>query len=298
MIIIDTHTFFGKTRIRDSNGKYLDFKIEELRRIRKKVKKEANEDIKFLVIPASSEQNEGIPQIVRDNSDMILGAYAHVVLTPNPFTKVTTVKDIEYLALQKEIIGLKIVTTPFGMAIDNKRIYPFAELAGYYSLPFLIHCSNDPNNILTSIINKKNLAKRFPDTQFICAHLGAQGFTKKSIEDNINLALGYDNVSFNTSALSGEIKQVGYDGNNAFIKTNYTDIRFRNRAQDILMQMHSRIPGKIIFGSDAPYLEHSLHPLNNISREVMNKICYENVLQIFKRINYSITVPVKLFPSK
>lgn len=156
----------------------------------------------------------------------------------------------------KDIYGLKFHPFHSKTSFDSKKIIPYIELARKYKLPILVHTAADS---CSDVKHVYNMALKYPDVCFICAHLGLG----TDNEEAIDLVSKLPNLYADTAWVSKEgvkraIAKCGKD--------------------------------KIMFGSDAPingiehyefykpYLQNELG-LTSVEYE---HLMYKNAMRIFK----------------
>lgn len=99
------------------------------------------------VKPASETADERLEELIKENLDIVYGIKVH------PFHS-----DIEF---------------------DSEKVEPYIELARKYSLPVAVHTANYYKSSPEKVYN---MAKKYPDVNFIMVHMGLCTDNKEAIE--------------------------------------------------------------------------------------------------------------------
>ena len=273
MEIIDTHAYYGKNNPLQSN-----YKLEDLIKARQKCQ---DHNLKFITISASPGTNINIADIVKSNSDFILGAYLQIAPRTDMQWRYTPPKEISVLAERKEIKGFKIITSLIKTPINSPLLEPYIEIAKSKDIPILFHCGASGTDY-TSYEKNKALAEKHPNLKIILAHFG--GLNPDFIKGSLALAREFPNTYLNTTGMSGEVKRYDADSDGKFyIKEKYIDIPLRKIWAQVLKDsmQDSVLASKILFGTDCPILAHQLYPIDQLPQKDQEKIM-DNARKLFK----------------
>lgn len=154
------------------------------------------------------------------------------------------------------IYGLKFHPFYSNMPFDNPKYRPYIELARKYHLPIQIHTANDENSSVKAVYE---VAKKYPDVNFILAHLN----------------LGSDNKE----AISYVKELPNLYGDTAWVS-----------AKNVVYAIKECGPTKIMFGTDNPidgvdtylkYQEFFNELKEELTKEEYDGLMYKNAIRIF-----------------
>lgn len=275
--LLDTHAFYGRTNVYNKHSNVpLEFRLEDFRRIQEQ---NPEYDIRFLIIPALPENNRYIADVVGNNRDLFDGAYLHIVPTENHFLNQTQISEIEELIEDKGIIGGKIIPPLYERSINDPILDDYIMPFTQRGLPILVHCSGSKSEY-DSPHRKYGLLKRHPYQKFIFAHLGGLNISK--IMETVSLAEQFENLYMNTTGISGELRRIGFDRGKGklYVKKHEKNSRIMKEAEQIILDIFQRIPNRILFGTDSPFLQFDISPFNRLPGEVMMKMD-DNARELF-----------------
>lgn len=179
------------------------------------------------------------------------------------------IQTVEQLLKNKKIIGLKIFPGYHPVYPNDKRYFPFYELAAKYTVPVIIHTGDTFGSQYmvkySHPLAVDEIAIKFSRTTFILAHLGFPW-----VRDATELVYKNDNVYADLSAFC-----IGCAPKTpAYV---ISDIRFALEA--------SGRPDKFLYGSDWPLVdmgEYIKIIKRAVPQEYHAQIFYENAKKVFK----------------
>lgn len=189
-------------------------------------------------------------------------------INPNYVSK-KYIKVVEQLLKNKKIMGFKIFPGYHPVYPNDKRYFPFYELAGNYDVPVIIHTGDTFGSQYqvkySHPLTVDEIAVKFPKTTFILAHLGFPW-----VRDATELVYKNENVYADLSAFC-----IG-----CAPKTPahvISDIRYALEA--------SGRPDKFLYGSDWPLVDMGKYIKiikQAVPKEHHSKVFYENAKRVFK----------------
>ncbi len=189
-------------------------------------------------------------------------------INPNSVSR-NYIKAAEQLLKNKKIVGFKIFPGYHPVYPNDKRYFPFYELAGKYDVPVIIHTGDTfGSEYLIKYAHPlavDEIAVRFPATTFIIAHLGFPW-----VRDATEVVYKNENVYADLSAfcIGCAPKAPAYV---------ISDIRYALEA--------SGRPDKFLYGSDWPLVdmgEYIRIIKRAVPKEHHSKVFYENAKRVFK----------------
>lgn len=181
-----------------------------------------------------------------------------VLLWIKPSTEGCTLEFENFIIKNRNnILGIKVHPYHSKMHFESAEVEKYIELACKYSLPVVTHTATDEESSPEEVYK---VAQKFPDVNFIMAHMGLGSDNKRAIE----LVSKLPNLYGDTTWVSPEntleaIKICGID--------------------------------KILFGTDSPidgidtYEKYSYYfneMKNKLSAEDYDKLMYKNAMKLFK----------------
>lgn len=158
------------------------------------------------------------------------------------------------------IAGVKYHPSISQKSVNHFNMTPFWHECKNLGLFAIVHCGR---NILSRIDGLIETAARFPDVNFIGAHLGGGG----------------------TDLIERALKR-------QFPPNLYLDIAASKVPRLIEMAVEKLGADKIIFGSDEPYSDFRVTKycmeIARISESDKKKICYENILRLVNEVSHCI----------
>ncbi len=140
--------------------------------------------------------------------------------------------------------GLKLYP-PCGFELDDKELYPFYELCGYYKIPVLIHTGPSLSYMKTPINYPDSILKateEFKEVNFILGHAGILYF-----DEGIEIAQKRKNLFLDISGFQKELSQLEQ------LNKKFT-------------QLFEKVPEKVLFGSDWPLFHMNTTQANIVFR--------------------------------
>lgn len=264
MDIIDTHAFYGINEAINCN-------ISHFNKLRKEYKGKGH-NLNFLIVSASPETNYKIADVVKRNSEFILGAYLQIVPRKDLRYKHTSRDEIARLMERDEIKGLKVLTSMIKTPINDEILEPYMALAKEKDIPVMFHCCASGTDY-TSYNQKKDFIKSHLDLKIILAHFG--GLNPQFAKESMRLAEKYDNVYLNTTGMPGEDKRYDNDKKEfVMVQTPEENCLTETWEKMVKRAMKNKILRKKIFlGTDFGYFkEYSFGPLSWLAEKDQKQI--------------------------
>ena len=272
MNIIDTHVFYGINEAINCN-------ISHFKRLREEYKGKGH-NLNFLIVSASPETNYKIADVVKRNSEFILGAYLQIVPRKDLRYKHTSRDEIARLMERDEIKGLKVLTSMIKTPINDKILEPYMVLAKEKDIPVMFHCCASGADY-TSYSQKKDFIKNHLDLKIILAHFG--GLNPQFAKESMRIAEKYNNVYLNTTGMSGEIKRRDQNKDAySFTQTPEENCLTETWEKMVKRAMKNNIlRKKIMFGTDFGYFDnYSFGPLSWLAERDQKQIM-KNPARVF-----------------
>jgi len=264
-MIIDTHTHIGTGLGFDMREEHILYMMEEynidhciLSNTECVTHDHSQNEIPKEFLKSHVDTNKRVIDFAREHKGRI-----SVALWVNPREKADTIEDL----LKDSLDVVKAVKFhPFHakMRFDDDRIGEYIKLAQKYSLPVVTHTGNGECDNVRLVYE---MAKKYPDVNFVMVHMGLGTDNKEAIE------------------LIGEL-------DNLYGDTTWVSVESTLRFLEVCGE------DKIVFGSDAPidgkdtYLnngkgDRSLYQAyfnefkNMVSADTYDKIMYKNAEKLF-----------------
>lgn len=265
-MIIDTHTHIGRSlgfNMKESDILYMMEKYSIDHCIVSNTECATHDHkqrkLPFFLCKDHVKTNARAIKFARENKGRI-----SVALWVNPYKDVATVEPLLKDNLDV-IVAIKFHPYHSKLRFDSKEIEQYIKLAQKFSLPVVTHTGNTECDDVQLVYN---VAKKFPNVNFVMVHMGLGTDNQKAIE----LISKLEN-------LYGDTTWVSTESTKHFLEICGTD--------------------KIVFGSDAPidgkdtYLnngkgDRSLYQAyfnefkDEIDSETYEKIMYKNAEKLFK----------------
>jgi len=191
------------------------------------------------------------------------------VCSINPNYTSTKYQKMVEQALKGSVVGIKIFPGYHSFYPNDKRYFPFYQLAGKYNKPVIIHSGDTfGSNHLVKYAHPlaiDEIAVKFPKTTFIIAHLG-----NPWIRDAAEVIYKNENVYADVSAFC-----IGHTHGNDFKRIQ----------QDIQWALsYTGRPDKFLYGSDwplSPMKEYIDVIKKAVPKQYHQKVFYENAKRVF-----------------
>ena len=116
--------------------------------------------------------------------------------------------------VKQGMVGVKLAAS---RRADDELLHPIADMAGSLDLPILQHVWHDrrrerPGQEASDACEVRTLARRFPDTQFILAHLGGGGdwtHSIRAVRDETNIWVDLSGSGVDTDMLHEAVEVLG-----------------------------------------------------------------------------------------
>lgn len=273
--IIDTHAYVGSNKMLG-----VDSKPEIYIALKDKILKTTGHSIRFLLMAYSKGDNFELPKIIAENPDLFLGGYLQI--NPNKSLErmlgYSSPSELEGIIKSGKIVGLKLHTSMTKTRVDSDSLDEFSKLAIDYDLPIMFHCAATGQKFAHPDFFRR-LRDKNRNLKIICAHYG--GLNEEYIPEYIDLVVEDSQMYLNTTGLSGDIKRW-------IVENSPPAIYFEKNAQrweKLFSETIGAIKKKVIFGSDFPELDFSLHPINMANQEIQRKVLHDNAVKLFRLEN-------------
>lgn len=175
-------------------------------------------------------------------------------VTVNPNYPDGTIREIERLRENKNIVGIKIHPAHSGVAVNAKSLYEVYEYANERHSLVLVHTWSEAD-----ILGMREIAEKYPEIRLIMAHAGAYEGVRLAAE----VIGAYDNVYCDFPVGSAKYGVVEY-----LVKHGGSD--------------------KIFFGTDSTLFDHRITYgrllFSDIKEEDKIKIFSLNIKRVFKEV--------------
>jgi predicted TIM-barrel fold metal-dependent hydrolase len=236
MRIIDAHCHIGQGRLKKQSAAELLRSMDE-NHIERAVIVPVDEQIAFY----NEEGNAAVLEAAKSSGGRLIG-FAVV----NPWSGGQGI-DMVRRYLDAGLRGVKLNTARQGIYLFDELVVELVAALREYRVPFFVHTGTP---LYALPMHLRELARQFPDTNFIMGHMGCYDF----VSDYPRVIEGLKNIYLDTSlTLSNFIKGA--------VETAGAD--------------------RVIFGSDAPRSTQKFE-LENVRRaiqdpQVLDKVLYSNI---------------------
>lgn len=275
MEIIDTHAWYAcRTECDIPSG------TGHLRELKQRYAPQ--HQLKFIAVSASHETNRCIADTVRDNADLFIGAHLQIVPKHGTWAQHTPIGELATLAQRPEIVGFKIHTSLLDLPVDSPLLDPYFQLAGEIGAPVLMHCCASGRDY-TSPKQLRRMMERHPYLIPIFAHFG--GLNLEYVPETLALMREFPQVRLNTTGMSGELRRYSVkDGTPHVVAYSPLLPQAENPWSAVLQKSMGEegIASRILFGSDTPFLTHTLSPIDELPLADQERLM-ANARTLFRR---------------
>tara|TARA_Y100000310_G_scaffold345791_1_gene469994 strand:+ start:1150 stop:2067 length:918 start_codon:yes stop_codon:yes gene_type:complete len=299
--VLDVHVFYGPNPILRK-----EYTLDMIKEHHQKLK-DQEIDARFLIMATMPIVNDQLEEVYKELEGIAVGVVPQINPNPNPpfpeFYPTTPSEDIWRLAEKDHVVAFKLIPPYTDFAIDDPRLAPYTGAFEKNKTPLMIHGSADRKNLKNWDTPER--VQRFlynPENQWryngklVLVHAG--GLREDKIRAYMEMADhrdadGNSQLALEISGFSGE--DSGYDSTAG---AEDADVSKRAESTDpdkflgITKELVAKIPNKVIFGSDWPELDWTLHPLSklheqgDINNQQLEDILWNNAVNFFDKLAY------------